>query len=112
MHQHRYIQPAESDRVRYGPLIPEVGQRDQYAVDLVAVLLEQVAAQARFLQAFDGAVVRGVLIDDDRANACGIQYLQDLLAPLQAQVIRKETAVADNDAQGDGLGGSAHGKTC
>ena len=45
LHQDRHIQPGELDRVGHALLVAEVGQADQDAVDLVAVLLEQLGAE-------------------------------------------------------------------
>ena len=45
LHQHRNLEPGEADGVHDAALLAEVGQRDDDAVDLVGVLLEQLGAR-------------------------------------------------------------------
>jgi hypothetical protein len=56
LHQNRHAQPGHSQGVRHGAFIAEVGQRDDDAVNLAAMLLKQLRAAGGFRSGFDGAV--------------------------------------------------------
>ena len=96
--EHGDVEPGPAQRVGDGALVAEVGERDEDAVDLVAVALERVGAELRLLEALDGAVVRRVGGRDDGADAGLLKHLEDCLAPRRAEVVGEEAAVADDDA--------------
>ena len=56
LHQHRNLQTRQPDRIDDAALFAEVGQRDDDAVDLFGVLLEQLGAALRLGVGFHRAV--------------------------------------------------------
>ena len=69
LHQHRNLQPGEPDRIDDAALFAEVGQRDDDAVDLFGVLLEQLRAVLRLGVGFHRAVFRFFRAEDDCLGA-------------------------------------------
>ena len=57
LNQNRNAEIGEAQRVGDGALFAEVGQRDNDAVNAVAILLEQIRAAARFFAGFHRAVL-------------------------------------------------------
>ena len=95
--QHRHAQSGPAEGVGHGALVAEVGQRHQDAVDLVAVLLEQVGALLGVVQRFDGPAVRGVGRQMTGLDAVFFEDGEDLLAAGIAEVRGEETPVADDN---------------
>ena len=69
VHQHRHVQIGQAQRVGDGALVAEVRQRDDHAVDAVAVGAEQVGALARFGARLHRAEL-AVLRAEDHAARC------------------------------------------
>ena len=109
MHQHRHIEPRHADRVGHAALVAEVGQADQNAVDLVAVLLEQVGAPTRVLQGFDRAELGLFGGQAHRPVALLLQQAQDFYAAVARQHGGEKTTITDDYSKtGCGHGGSSH----
>ena len=68
LHQHRHVQVRRAQRVGDGALVAEIRQRDDDAVDLVAMLPEQRRALPRLVAAFDRAVLRLLGVERDHAE--------------------------------------------
>ena len=108
--QHRHVQAGPAQGVGDGALVAEVGQRDQHAVDLVAVRLEQIGALPRILQVSTLPVLGCLPASAQTAwMPSSLKDLQDGLAAAVAQVSREEAAVADDHAQGHGAEFGLHG---
>src|SRR5437868_546228 len=104
MHEHGYIEPGHANRLRDRALVAEVRQRDDDAVDIVAMLLEQRRTRLGFVAAFDGAVIRFLRADDHRVDAFFLERAQNLVAARAGEVPGKESAIADDHAERDALG--------
>ena len=101
--QHRHAQVRPAQRVGHGALVAEVGQRDQHAVDLLAMCVEQLGALVGVLQALDAAVGRVLRPQRDDLEAGVFQHLDHLFPARLAQVAGKEAAVADDQSEGYGF---------
>src|SRR5690606_19234295 len=101
--EYRHIQIGPSDRVRDSTLVAEVGQCHQDAVDLVAMRPEEIGAQPRLLERLDRPVVRDLFRGDHRADALTLEHVEYRSAARLAEVMRKESAVADDDAERYGV---------
>ena len=97
--EHRHVEVRPAQRVGHRPLVAEVRQRHEDAVDLVAAGPEQVGAGAAVGEAFDGPVRRGVGLERDRLEAFPAHGGEHVGASGGAEMRRKEAAVADDDAQ-------------
>jgi hypothetical protein len=95
MHEDRHVELRPAERVGDGAFVSEVWERDQYAVDSVAMILEVIRAESGFLQALDRAVVRGGFGSDDRLDSVSLEHLQDCFPTGLTKMIRKEPPVAD-----------------
>ena len=109
MDQHGHVQFGPAHGVGDGALVAKVGQRDQHAVDFVAVGAEQVGAAAGFFNALNAAVARFLRRERNHIDAFLLQHLKHGLAAGVTEVRREKAAVADNHAQGQGLSGYVHG---
>src|SRR5690606_28339786 len=87
-------------------LIAEVRQRDQHAVNLVAVLAEELSVQLRLTQRFNRAVSRIILANDDGVDARAIEYLQNSLPPADDEMFWKDSAIAHDHRQRDRTAGN------
>ncbi|HMD96247.1 MAG TPA: hypothetical protein VKM93_02800 [Terriglobia bacterium] len=85
VYQHRDVQPRHADGVGHTALVTEVGQADQNAIDLVAVLREEVSAPARVLQGFHRAKLGFLGGQADRPVALLFQLSQDFNAAVARQ---------------------------
>ena len=97
--EHRHVEAGETDGVGDGPLVAEIGQGDDDAVDLLAVLLEEVAAEARLGQRLDRAAVSGIGRGDHRGEAGLLEDTQDSLTAADAEMIREKASIRDDHAQ-------------
>ena len=69
LHQHRHLQCREADGVDDAALFAEVRQRNDDAVDLFAVLAEELGATLRLIVCFHGAKLRLLRRQRDDAAA-------------------------------------------
>ena len=99
--QHRHVQRGPAQRVGDGPLVAEVGQRHQHAVDAVTVLLEEVGAALRVVEALDAAIGRLLGRKGYHVEAFLRQHLQHGLASALTEMAGEKAAVADDEAKGD-----------
>ena len=98
LHEHGHVEFGPAQRVGNRPLVAEVGQGDEHAVDLVTVAAEEVGGFLGVGNAFDAAIGRFVGIDQNRLDALLGEHLDNGLAAAHAQVFGEETAIAHNDA--------------
>jgi len=96
VNEHRHAQVGEAQRVGDAALVAEVGQRDQHAVNLVAVRAEQLGAGVRFRQALHAAESGVLRAERDDLDALLREHLQHCLAPRFAQMAGEKSPVADN----------------
>ena len=108
LEQDGHVEFGPAQGVGDGAFVAEVGQRDQHAVDLVAVGAEEVGAAAGFLDALDGPVARLFGREGDDVDALFGQHLEHGGAARVAQVRGKEAAVADDQPQRERFGGDVH----
>ena len=101
VNEHRHAQAGPAEGVGHAAFVAEVRQRDEDAVNLAGVLLEQIGAFLRVFHGFDRAEFGCVLRQRDHADAEFFERGQDFLAPGVAEVGGKETAIADDDAEFD-----------
>ena len=81
LHQHRNVEPRQAHGVGNRALVAEVGQRDDHAIDSVAILLKQSGAAFGFFVRLDRAVL-AVLGAEHHAIHAGLgQRLDHLFAP-------------------------------
>jgi hypothetical protein len=100
LHQDRHVQVGHPERVRNAPLVAEVGQRHDDAVDRVPVPPEEVGARPRLGPRLDGAVLRVVRPEHDDFDPRLLQDGAHLLAAGLGQVIGEEAPVADDQSDG------------
>ena len=79
--QHRHAEIGEPQRVGDGALVAEVRQRDDHAVDAVAIGLEQRGALLGVVEGLDHAEPRVLGRQHDRVVALVGENFDDLLAP-------------------------------
>ena len=93
------VQSGPAQRVGDGAFVAEIGQRHDDAVDFGGVLLEQVGAEVRFGQRFDGAVA-GLFGSYQHGSVAGLFERGDHFgAAALRQMAGKESAVADDNAK-------------
>ena len=93
LHQHRNLQPGQTNGIDDAPLFTEVGQGDDDAVDLVGMLLEQLRTALRFSVSLDRAVGGLLRTEHDRPGPGGLQNCNDLFPARLGQMIRKKAAI-------------------
>jgi len=109
VYQHRDVQPRHADGVGHTALVAEVGQANQNAVDLVAVLREKVGASARVLQGFHRAELGFLGGQTHRLVALLLQLAQDFNPAVARQHGGEKTTIADDHSKtGCGHGNSSH----
>ncbi len=108
--EHRHVQAGEAQCFRHSALVAEVRQGHDDAVDVVAVLPEEVGAGLGLVATLHGAVVRLAGADDDGVVALFLEHPEDLVAPGFCEVPREEPPVADDDAEGDPARRTAPGR--
>ena len=96
-----HAESGPAQRIGHRALVAEVRQRDEHAVDLVAVRAEQVGAGPGVRQTLDGTVLGGVDGQRDDADAFLLEDAEHLGAPLRAEMSWKEAAIANDDAERD-----------
>ena len=103
LHEHRHIELRPLDRFDDGDLVAEVGQEDDEAVDIVAVLVEQLHVLAHVFLGLDGAVVRRVDRQDVIADAELVELGDDVAPRVERQRAVEELAAGDDQAERDFL---------
>ena len=98
--EHGYVQAGGPQRLHLAALFTKIGQRDDDAVDLVAVAVKQLRALAGIRTGFHSTVLRVFRGENHYAVAGGFQHADDFLTAGLGQVIREEAAIADDDAKG------------
>ena len=96
-----------ADGVGDRALVAEVRERDEEAVDLVAVRLEEIGAGARVGEAFDRAEFRRLGVERDRAEPRALEGGEHLGAAGGTQMRGKKASITDDDAE---RRRSAHGQ--
>ena len=99
LNQHRHVQAGQPQGVRDAALVAEIRQRDDHAVDLVAVLLEEVGAGHRFGARLHRSVLAVLGPQRDRAVAGGAQHFQHLRPAALGEVVGEEPAVSDDHSK-------------
>ena len=99
MHEHGDAELGPADGVGDRALVAEVRERDQEAVDLVAVRLEEIGAGARVGEAFDRAEFRGFGGERDGAKARALEGGKHLGAAGGTQMRGEKASIADDDAE-------------
>ena len=99
LHQHRHLQGGVADGVDDAALLAEVRQRDDDAVDLVAMLAEELGATARFIGCFYGAELRLLRRERDDAYAGLFEHTDHRLSTFLGEVIGKETTISNNQCK-------------
>ncbi len=74
LHQHRNLQPRQANRIHDAALFAEVGQRNDDAVDLLCMFLEEFGAMLRFGVCFHRAIFGLLRAENDRARSRSLQY--------------------------------------
>ena len=99
LHEHRHVESRELERVGHPLLVAEVGEHHQHAVDRVPMAAKKVGADAGLRMGLDAAELRLLGRDHHRRHAPGLEQGKHLAACLADQLIGKEIAVADDDAE-------------
>ena len=97
--QDGHVQSGQADCVRHAPLIPEVGEADQNAVDFLPVLLEQLCALSGLSSGLHRAVGGVLRTQCNGLDSFLLEHFQDCGPALFAQFRREETAIPNDDAQ-------------
>ena len=103
LHEDGHAQLGELQGVDHAELIAEVGQGHDDAVDLVAVLVEEVGALAGVGDGLDGPAGCRVLGQDDGAMAQVLDLAEQLLAAAPGQLGRKHAPGSDDQPEGQFL---------
>ncbi len=103
MHEDRHVEFSEAKRVSDGPLLAEVRQRHEHAVDRITVRPEEIGALLRVFVADNGAEFRGRGIECDRFDPLLLQDCEDFLAAGLAEMGGEESPVPYDDSEGGGL---------
>ncbi len=93
------LRPDKPDRVHDAALFAEIGQRNDDAVDLFRVLLEQFGAMLRLSVGFHCAVLRFLGPEHDRRRSRGLKHGNDFFSAGLGQMIRKESAISYNHSK-------------
>ena len=99
LHQHRHLQCGVADGVDDAALLAEIRQRDDDAVDLLAVLAEKLGATSSFIGCFYGAELRLLRRERDDADAGLFEHTDHRLSTFLSEVIGKETTVSNNQCK-------------
>ena len=97
--EHRHVELGPAQRVGHGALVAEVGQRDEHAVDPIAIGAEEIGAGARVGEALDGAERRLIVGERHGQMPSCFSVVENLCAAGRAEMRRKESTVADDDAE-------------
>ena len=100
MHQDRDVEAREAQRLGDSLLIAKVGQRHDYAVNLVTIGAEQCGALLGFFSRLDRAMLGLLRRRRDHVVSRGFENAQHLLAAGLGQMIGKEAAVSDDESEG------------
>ena len=106
VNEHGHLEPGHAQSVRDAFFIAEIRQADNNAVNLFAVLLEQIGATAGVGQRFDRAKLRQFRGQADRSVAFLLERLQHFVAAVAGEHGGEESPVADDNAEC----GAAHGE--
>ena len=99
--QDRHVEAGPTERVGDGPLVAEIGQSDQHAVNGVAVFLEEIGAFLSIGQALNAAVLRLLRRQRDDFEALFLENAQHGLPSGLTKVAGEEAAVAYDEAKRD-----------
>jgi hypothetical protein len=99
LHQHGHFQSRQADGVDDAALLAEVGQRDDDAVDLFGVFLEERGAALGLSVSFHRAVMRLVRAEHDGHRSGGLKDCDDFFAAGFGQVMREKSAIAYDDSE-------------
>ena len=94
VNEHRHVQPGQAQGIRDSPLVAEVRQGDEDAVDLSAVGLEELGALLRVGPRLHRPVLRLLRAQGDGLDALFLQHGEDGLAALLAELGGEKAAVA------------------
>ena len=99
MNEHRHAQAGPAEGVGHAAFVAEVRQRDEDAVNLAGLLLEQVGAFLRVFHGFDRAEPGCADRQGDRADAKFFEQGENFLASGVTEMGGEETAVADDNSE-------------
>src|SRR6185437_5197438 len=108
LHQDGNVQAGHAEGVGNGALIAEIGERDDNAGYFGGMLFEEVGTAGGLGARFDGAVLGFFRSDADGPVAGCFDGGDHFSAPGPGQVIREETSVPCNNAEGYGIDGGVH----
>ena len=100
LHQHRHIQPGQTQRFGNGLFVTKVRQQHHNAVNRFAMLTKQRSTGFGLLPRLDAAQIGLGFIQHDRINVHLFKQRNRLLARLAHQIAGKKSPVANNDAEG------------
>jgi hypothetical protein len=93
--------PRVAQRGNGAVLVAEIRKRDDHAVDLPAVLVQELRKLAPFLRRFHGAVARGVRVHQQGPMAQSLERCAHLRAGRSDQRRGKEAAIPKEDGKGE-----------
>ena len=97
------FEAREAQRIGDGALVAEIRERDDYAVNAVAIGAEMGGAAQRFFVGFDRAVIAFFFVEDDYVHARLLQHLEHFGAADFGEMAREEAAVSHDQGQRDFL---------